>query len=129
MISNLQFTLFLDQKTKSKNVVAKCKSFPNSTISQLVEIEQLNAIIFMKSNNPTILLRGGWQHPHPCLGTLLPKKRHHSLRAGSHLRARARVAKSEFKSEAILQGVRESDFLSLSSRLVNRLLPKDRFRF
>ena len=32
-----------------------------------------------------------------------------SLRAGSHLRAHARVAKSEFKSEAILQGVRESE--------------------
>ena len=32
-----------------------------------------------------------------------------SLRAGSHLRAHAGVAKSEFKSEAILQGVRESE--------------------
>ena len=32
-----------------------------------------------------------------------------SLRAGSHLRAHARAAKSEFKSEAILQGVRESE--------------------
>ena len=32
-----------------------------------------------------------------------------SLRAGSHLRAHERVAKSEFKSEAILQGLRESE--------------------
>ena len=32
-----------------------------------------------------------------------------SLRAGSHLRAHARATKSEFKSEAILQGLRESE--------------------